>query len=141
MEKLNRYQSIVYTIGLLLMPIGIGMYVFDVSPRIASIIYFIGADAFAVMQTLQKYHGTSLTIHRLCSMLTLASVLFVLSGVMLIENAWLIAYPLFTGSVDTYNFYAQYIHNNWVVLLLIAVMMEAYAIHRLSTELSKEEEQ
>ena len=31
-----------------------------------------------------------------------------------------------------------YIHNNWVVLLLIAAIIEIYTTHRISNELKKD---
>ena len=37
-----------------------------------------------------------------------------------------------------YNAYLTYIHNNWVVLLLVAAMLELYSTHRISNELDKE---
>lgn len=39
---------------------------------------------------------------------------------------------------DGYNYYVTYVHNNWVLLLLVAAMLEIYTTHRISSELAKE---
>ena len=66
-------------------------------------------------------------------------VLFILSGVLMLENAFKFMLPLFVKYVDNgYMAYVTYIHNNWVVLLLIAAIIEIYTTHRISYELKKE---
>lgn len=45
--------------------------------------------------------------------------------------------PLFTGKAGYIN-YITYIYNKWVVVLLIAAVLEVYTTHRLSSELAKE---
>jgi hypothetical protein len=34
--------------------------------------------------------------------------------------------------------YAKYIHNNWVVVLLVAAILQLYASHRIANEMEKE---
>ena len=34
--------------------------------------------------------------------------------------------------------YVKYVHNNWVVTLLVAAMLQMYVTHRISSELEKE---
>lgn len=36
-------------------------------------------------------------------------------------------------------YYAQYVvHNNWVLVLFVAALLELYTMHRISNELAKE---
>ena len=66
-------------------------------------------------------------------------MLFVLSGVLMLEDKYLFIQPLFTEYFDNgYYAYVTYVHNNWVVLLLVAAIIEIYTTHRISHELGKE---
>lgn len=137
MKKLNKWQNAVFLIGACLMVAGTGMYVFDVSGA-ACWIFAAGAVAFSAMQSMQTYTGNSIVVRRLWRIMLVADMFFVISALLMIENANRYVFPYFVRQgIDGYNAYIQYIHNNWVVTLLIAAILELYSIHRLSNELDK----
>jgi hypothetical protein len=37
-----------------------------------------------------------------------------------------------------YVAYVKYVHNNWIVVLLVAAILQLYASHRISNELEKD---
>lgn len=138
MKQMSKWQSIVFAIGACMMVIGVGTYVL-VEQVVSPWIFALGTIAFAAMQMCQTYSGQNMAIHRLCSIMMLGNVLFLLSGLLMIENAYRFLFPYFTeNGISGYNAYLQYIHNNWVVVLLIAVVLEVYTTHRISNELAKE---
>lgn len=126
-----------FMLGACLMVAGVGMFVFDVS-SIACWVFAVGAVAFSVMQALQEYEGNSLTVRRLRRIMLIGDMFFVLSALLMIENANRYLLPYFTErGIVGYNAYVQYIHNNWVVTLLVAAIIELYTTHRISNELEK----
>lgn len=126
-------------LGSCLMVAGAGMYIFGVQ-QIAPIVFTVGVGAFVAMQAQQTYQGNSFTIRRLCRILGMGMLFFCLSALLMIENAYHILLPYFTAhGVNGYNAYLNYIHNNWVVLLLAAAVIELYSTHRISSELAKEQ--
>lgn len=138
MRQLNKTQSITLLAGALLMVVGVVMYVFQVFTHSAWF-FAAGAVAFASMQMLQSYTGDNFTVRRLRRILTLADVLFVVSALLMLEDTYHLLLPLFSSLwTDGYGRYLIYIHNNWVVLLLVAAMLELYTTHRIAHELEKE---
>ncbi len=128
-----------------MMVAGVGLYVFAVAPKVVSIIFLIGTVLFAAMQIAQRYEGTSLTLRRLRSIMTLADVAFIIAGLLMFENAW---HLLFQATVwhnhdvmnfEAYESYMKYVNNKWVVALLVAAVLELYSMNRISYELKKEE--
>ena len=140
MRQLSRLESVVLLVGALLMTVGAGLYVFGYQ-SVSPILFAVGAVAFAAMQMRQTYDGRNITVRRLRRIMTVGDVLFVLSGVLMLEDKYLFIQPLFTEYFDNgYYAYVTYVHNNWVVLLLAAAMIEVYTTHRISSELKKEQD-
>ena len=102
--------------GAFLMVIGAGLYVFAALTA-AAWMFAVGAVAFASMQLQQTYNGRNTAVRRLRKIMSVGDALFILSAALL---------------------YVNYIHNNWVVLLLVAAILEIYTTHRISNELKKE---
>lgn len=145
MRQLNKVQTILYILGGIMMVAGVGLYVFAVAPKVVSIIFLIGTVLFAAMQIAQRYEGTSLTLKRLRSIMTVADVAFIIAGLLMFENAW---HLLFQTTVwhshavmnfEAYEGYMKYVNNKWVVALLVAAVLELYSMNRISYELKKEE--
>ena len=91
------------------------------------------------MQMMQTYSGNNFTIRRLRRIMVTGDVLFILSALLMVENSYGLLLPLFLKlSPDGYFNYVTYVHNNWVLLLLVAAMLEIYTTHRISGELAKE---
>lgn len=124
--------------GAVLLVLGAVLYVFNLFSG-AAWIFTVGAVAFASMQMLQTYSGSNFTVRRLRRILTVGDVLFVVSALFMLENTYRVLLPLFSSWWENgYYHYVTYIYNNWVVLLLVAAMLELYATHRIANELDKE---
>ncbi|WP_308591158.1 hypothetical protein [uncultured Prevotella sp.] len=137
MKQLNKLQSIIMLVGACFMVVGAGLYVFG-EQTIAPLSFAPGTIMFAAMQYMQQYTGTDITIRRLHRIMLTGAALFVLSALFMVENSYHIIYPLFLKSgIEGYNSYIKYIHNNWVVLLLAAAVLQLYSTHRISSELGK----
>ena len=138
MRELSKQQSILFLIGAVLMVVGAGMYVFGVQ-KVAPWVFTVGAFLFASIQMMQRYEGNNLAIKRLRLIMILGDVLFLLAALFMVENAYHLLLPLFLKfGMGGYNAYVTYIHNNWVVFLLVAAMLELYSTHRISNELDRE---
>ena len=136
MKQLNSLQSILFMTGGALMVVGVGCYVFMFATQIVCWIALVGCILFALMQMMQTYEGRSLTIKRLKNILNLADFLFVFAGLLMVDNAYGFLRPIFGNQTD----YITYVYNKWVVLLLIAAIIEVYAMHRIDHELRKEKQ-
>ena len=139
MKQLSRLQSLIFLAGGLLMVVGAGLFVFS-NKQLASWIFLVGAIAFVSMQMQQQYEGTNFVIRRLRRIMTLADVLFIVSGLLLLEQNFNFLMPLFQKyGMQGMVYYAQYVvHNNWVLVLFVAALLELYTMHRISNELAKE---
>ena len=137
MKQLSKTQSIILLIGGVLMVVGAGLYVFG-EHTVAPCAFLPGTLLFAAMQIAQRYEGTDITLRRLRRIMLTGTAFFIVSAVLMLENSYHIVYPLFLKSgIDGYNAYLKYIHNNWVVTLLVAAILQLYSTHRISSELQK----
>jgi hypothetical protein len=134
MRQLNKWQTIVFMLGGMGMVVGAGMFALQFAQQWACWIFLAGALAFASMQWLQRYEGTSITIRRLRRMQVLAGVFFIITGVLMVDFVHMFMRTWFSDMQT----YIQYAYNKWVLTLLIAVVLEVYSMHRLSKELSRE---
>ena len=67
-----------------------------------------------------------------------ADMFFVISALLMIENANRYIFPYFVrNGVDLYHAYVKSLQNNWVVTLLMAAILALYRTRRISNELSK----
>ena len=138
MKQLTRLQSLIFLAGGLLMVVGAGLFVFS-NKQLASWIFLVGAIAFVSMQMQQQYEGTNFVIRRLRRIMTLADICFILAALLMVENAYNFLLPLFVDHLQNgLNDYIIYIMGKWVVMLLIAAILEVYTTHRISSELEKE---
>ena len=129
MRQLTKVQTIIYLVGGLLMVIGAGASL--LAWRLAPYVFAVGAICFASMQMLQRYEGQNFVIRRLRRILLLSDVLFLVAALLMLANQ-----GNFLGI--SYITYIQYVYNKWVVVLLIAAILQLYAIHRIGHELEKE---
>lgn len=121
------------------MVLGVALNFFGLT-HAAPCVFLPGSVAFAAMQARQIYEGESIVIRRLRRMMLTADALFVVAGLMFLENNWNFLMPFFCNyGIKGLTAYYQYVaHNNWVVVLLIAAVLELYSMHRISNELIKE---
>lgn len=133
MKQLSRIQSVIFLAGGALMVIGAGCFVFLWRQQVACWVFLVGALLFAVMQMMQSYEGRDLTLGRLKRIQGLAGILFVIAGILMADHVFGFFRPLFSNMMD----YITYVANKWVVVLLIAAILEVYTVHRIDHELSK----
>ena len=133
MRQLNRVQSVIFLLGGMLMVASAGCYVMMWQQKIVCWIFLVGSVMFSLMQTMQVYTGTELVLRRLKNIQGLASLLFVISGVLMADSAYGFFRPMFDNIAD----YIELVYNKWVVLLLVAALLEVYTTHRINNELSK----
>lgn len=129
MKQLNKAENIIFLLGAMLMVVGSGARVFMIpwSPYV----FAMGAIAFVLMQLKQKYEGDSFTIRRLRHIMMVSDFFFLITAVLMFADMDnLFGLPLL--------FYVQYVHNNWVVALLVAAVLQLYSTHRIGRELEKE---
>lgn len=137
MKQLSRIQSTLFLIGGVLMVAGAGCYAFMFAQGVACWIYLAGAALFACMQVSQSYEGSNFTVKRLKKIMTMADIFFVLSGLLMVDSA----YKCLRDAFSSYSTYLNLVYNKWVLLLLVAAILEMYTMHRISSELRKEEQE
>ena len=135
MKQLNKLQSLIFLTGGAMMVVGAGCFALMWQQKIACWIYLAGALMFGVMQMMQEYRGNNFTVKRLKRIMNLADIFFILSGFLMVD----MVYRFLQSAFDNYLTYYNTIYNKWVVLLLIAAILEMYTMHRIEHELSKEE--
>ncbi len=135
MKQLNKLQSTLFVIGGVLMVVGAGCYAFMFMQEVACWIYLVGAVLFAFMQVSQTYEGNNFTVKRLKRIMSLADFFFILSGMLMVDSA----YQLLRDAFTDYTSYLNLIYNKWVLLLLVAAFLEMYTMHRIASELKKED--
>ena len=129
MRQLNRTQTFIFLAGAVLMVIGAGSSI--LMWKVAPYVFAVGALAFASMQMLQRYEGTSVVIRRLRRMMLLSDFLFLISALLMFASQ-----GNFLGL--SYITYIEYVYNKWVITLLIAAVLQLYSTHRIANELAKE---
>ena len=129
MRQLSNVESLLLLLGGLLMVVGSGASLFLQSW--APYVYAPGALLFVAMQLRQRYEGSDFVIRRLRRIMILSDVLFLLAALLMFANT-----SNFLGI--QYLSYVKYVHNNWIVVLLVAAVLQLYASHRIAHELDKD---
>ena len=133
MRQLSKIETALFLLGGLLMVVGSGLYVFLLWQPVAAGLFLLGAVCFASMQIRQRYEGGDTTIKRLRQIQLIADVLFVVSGILMLDSCYHFFAPFFSSRYD----YLQLVYNKWIITLLMAAVFEIYTVHRLSAELKK----
>ena len=150
MRQLSTLQTYIFAFGAFMMLVGSASFISPLMPyiaehvvpetmhRIGACLYAIGAVCFATMQMSERYEGRDFIIRRLRRIQLMGDICFLVAAVLMIENAFMLAYPFFLGrGSQGLTFYFQYIHNNWAVFLLIAAILEVYSTHRIAYSIKK----
>ena len=137
MKQLNRFQSILFAIGGMLMVIGAGCFAFMWQQQVVRWLFLAGASMFTLMQSMQTYEGSNFVIRRLKRIQAVANIFFMLAGILMVDTAYMFFRPLFNSSIA----YIDFLYNKWVVLLLIAAFLEIYSMHRIDSEMKKDKSQ
>ena len=126
MRQLSNIEVWLMLAGGLLMVAGSGASLFMQSW--APYVFAPGALLFAAMQMRQRYEGKDFTVRRLRRMMLLSDALFLVAALLMFANQ-----GNFLG-LD-YLSYIKYVHNNWIVVLLVAAVLQLYSSHRIANEL------
>ena len=129
MRELNKLQTAIFLLGGILMAIGAGTTLLGWGS--APYIFAFGAVGFSSMQMLQRYEGQNFTIRRLRRMMLISDVLFLVAALLMFASK-----GNYFGL--SYITYIEYVYNKWVVVLLIAALLQLYSMHRIGSELEKE---
>ena len=121
MKKLNKFQNFVLRMGGLLVLVGAMLN--PVESLVAVYVYCVGALMFVAMQMLESYEGDSFGVRRLRRQQIVGGLLLLLSGVAMFGQEYHIMYMQ---------------HNEWLIILLIAAMLELYTSFRIPAEIEKE---
>lgn len=130
MRQLTKTQTAIFLCGAVLMLLGAGLTLLSVD--IAPYCFCVGAIAFVAMQMMQRYDGSDVTLRRLRRLVLMSDLLFLASAMLMLASK---GNPL---GLDRTT-YVNYVHNNWVVTLLLAAILQLYTSHRIANELQKEE--
>ena len=111
---MSKIYQIVQGVGAVLLLVGAMLQItrWELSP----ILYTIGAVMFAYVQVMSRYEGKNLIIRRLRRQQILGAVLLVFAGVLMFVTR----------------------HNEWVLCLTIAAVLQLYTAFRIPSELEKE---
>ena len=111
---MSKFYQIVQGVGAVLLLVGAMLQItrWELSP----ILYTIGAVMFAYVQVMTRYEGKNLIVRRLRRQQILGAVLLVFAGVLMFVTK----------------------HNEWVLCLTIAAILELYTAFRIPSELEKE---
>lgn len=129
MKPLSKLQNAIFLAGALLMLAGavMGMLVRNVAPYL----FAVGALAYVAIQVQQRYEGDNITILRLRRILLLSDVLLILVAALMFADE---GNPFGLDHLT----WLQYVHNNWLIVLLIAAFIQLYTVYRIDSELQKE---
>ena len=111
---MSKIYQIIQGVGAVLLLVGAMLQItrWELSP----IIYTLGAVMFAYVQVMSRYEGKNLIVRRLRRQQILGAVLLVFAGVLMFVTK----------------------HNEWVLCLTIAAVLELYTAFRIPSELEKE---
>ena len=111
---MSKIYQIVQGVGAVLLLVGAMLQItrWELSP----ILYTIGAVMFAYVQVMSRCEGKNLIIRRLRRQQILGAVLLVFAGVLMFVTK----------------------HNEWVLCLTVAAILELYTAFRIPSELEKE---
>ena len=111
---MNKAYQLIQVVGAVLLLVGAMLQItrWELSPYL----YTIGAVLFAYVQVMSRYEGKNLIIRRLRRQQILGAVLLVFTGVLMFVTK----------------------HNEWVLSLTIAAILELYTAYRIPSELEKE---
>ena len=111
---MSKIYQIVQGVGAVLLLVGAMLQItrWELSP----VIYTLGAVMFTYVQVMSRYEGKNLIVRRLRRQQILGAVLLVIAGVLMFVTR----------------------HNEWVLCLTVAAILELYTAFRIPSELEKE---
>ncbi len=129
MRQLSRFESVLFAVGAVLMVVGAAAGVMRCTW--APYVFAPGAVLYVCIQLLQRYEGQNVAVRRLRRIMIFSDVLLLASALLMLASQ---GNPLGLDWVT----YISYVRNNWVVLLLLAAVLQLYTVYRIGAELEKE---
>ena len=125
MRRLNKWQNVVFIAGAVLMVVGAATSLlrWEAAPWL----FAAGALGYSTMQMEQRYEGRDVTVRRLRRIMLFSDFLLLFTAVLMFVSRW----PQL-GGLDWLT-YVNYVHNNWVVTLLLACILQLYTTQRISS--------
>ena len=111
---MKKGYSIIQMIGAVLLLFGAMLQI--TRWELAPVLYTIGAVMFAYVQVMSRYEGKNLIIRRLRRQQIIGAVLLVFAGVLMFVTR----------------------HNEWVLCLSAAAVLQLYTAFRIPSEMEKE---
>ena len=111
---MKKGQAMIQMTGAILLLIGAMLQItrWELSPYI----YTLGAVLFAYVQVMSRYEGKNLIVNRLRRQQILGAILLVFAGVLMFVTR----------------------HNEWILCLTVAAVLQLYTAYRIPAELEKE---
>lgn len=129
MKVSSKCKGTLLTVGGVLMLAGILLNLF--LKTFAPWVYGVGVLLYTSIQMRQRYNSDNFTLQRLRRIMILSDVLLILVAALMFADY---GNPFGLDHLTWLN----YVHNNWVVVLLIAALLQLYTAYRMDAELQKE---
>ena len=111
---MKKGHQVIQVVGAVLLLVGAMLQI--TRWELAPVLYVIGAVMFAYVQVMSRYDGQNLIVRRLRRQQILGAVLLVFAGVLMFVTR----------------------HNEWVLCLTVAAVLQLYTAFRIPSELEKE---
>lgn len=139
MKQLNKIQSALFLLGGVLMVVGACSFVLkQIYPSLVettSWVFLLGTVLFSVIQSMQAYEGKSPVIHRLKRIQNVANILFVFAGISMVDTVYTFTEKWLGNPQLFYSIF----YGKWIVVMLVASILELYTTFRISHEMKGEE--
>ena len=136
MKQLNKIQSALFLLGGVLMVVGACSFVLkQIYPSLVettSWVFLLGTVLFSVIQT---YEGKSPVIHRLKRIQNVANILFIFAGISMVDTV----YTFTEKWLGNPQLFYSILYGKWIVVMLVASILELYTTFRISHEMKGEE--
>ena len=139
MKQLNKIQSALFLLGGVLMVVGACSFVLkQIYPSLVettSWVFLLGTVLFSVIQSMQTYEGKSTDIHRLKRIQNVANILFIFAGISMVDTVYTFTEKWLGNPQLFYSIF----YGKWIVVMLVASILELYTTFRISHEMKGEE--
>ncbi len=139
MKQLNKIQSALFLFVVVLMVVGACSFVLkQIYPSLVettSWVFLLGTVLFSVIQSMQTYEGKSPAIHRLKRIQNVANILFIFAGISMVDTVYTFTEKWLGNPQLFYSIF----YGKWIVVMLVASILELYTTFRISHEMKGEE--
>ena len=121
--------------GAVLMIVSVAFYMLFIGREVAAWAFLAGGVVYSIGATISNgTDAATLTLRRLQRIQRLSCLLLILAGLLMVDDVYLWLLPLFSNYYD----FISYVYNKWVLLLLIAALLQLYTSLRMAHEKMKE---